>query len=92
MNEEEEVDKAPSKCSKAAEHTMRVLTLELIKHLHDFFENKSLYAVEDDKLTEWSVAVQFRLTAPVLPLVLATLEKSTLMLCRSSGQLFLVQR
>lgn len=51
---------------------MRLFTLEVVKHLHDLLRNGVFYALESEKLFEWSGVQQFRFLSLGLPRVFAT--------------------
>lgn len=58
VSSEGEAYKAGWDHSGTADHAIRRLTLELSKSLHDLLENIMLYALENNKLFEWSTMQQ----------------------------------
>lgn len=54
VNNEEKTEKTWLVCSETADHAARLLTSEFFKHLHSLFQIKTMYALEADKLFEWS--------------------------------------
>lgn len=72
MSGQERVDKTTCERSRAEEHAMRLLILELFRHLHGLRRKNLLYALESDKVLGWSAAEKFYFADPPLPLVFAT--------------------
>lgn len=76
-NGEKEVGKAVWKGSGTWDHVMRLLTLELFKHLHGVLGNRMLHVLKNNKPFERSAMTRLCFTAPALSLLIATLENET---------------
>lgn len=74
MHSEKEVDKTAWMNSGTEDCAVRLLTVKFFKQLQGLPENITMYAMEDDKLFEWSAVHWFSLTAPALLLLFATFE------------------
>lgn len=72
VNSKEETDKTSWERSETADHSMRLLTLGFLKHLHGLLGKNTLYALENGKLFEWSAAQELCFSAQRLPRMLAT--------------------
>lgn len=77
VSAEKEVDKAAWKRSESKNHAMRLLTVEFFKYLHALLGSNVLYALENEKLLQWSAVEQFYFTASVLQPVIASSKDGT---------------
>lgn len=90
-NDKAEVEKAAWGRSAPVDHATRLLKLEFFSNLHSFLQSNVLYALGNDKLSEWSTVQQTRFSAPALSLMLAAPGDELLIPCQSSYQLALQQ-
>lgn len=70
---DEEVNKSAWERSNAANHTMRLLTMQFFGHLHALFGSDSSHILDDNNLLEWNEVRTLYFTALALSVVFAEL-------------------
>lgn len=78
MKTEKKADEAAWERSDAVDHALRLLTLQFLSFLHALLAGTSLYALDDDRLSESNAVKELQFNALAFPFLFASLLDNVL--------------